>query len=464
MRTHFYRIWGLDYLLAHPWEWERRTQKYPWLREYEVLDLTRAKWALDEIAREPRGRELVRELAPEALLGVHPSDFRWPAGSYEAAQTDEQMLARLKEEALGTIFSKHGEPPHMAKLYICKRKRIAPKPEPLPDPWKDVREAIEAAKQAPRGFVMVEAVTEAGDPVPHMGLEVLLTDGEVLTRATDAQGQLRLEPIPQGRCTIRVPALDGNVWHPGDGGSASRVDRGHKRLHIVQKGENLARIAQQYGFKGWSKLWEAPDNEELRKKRRSPHVLRPGDQVVVPAPEIREIVRPTDQTHRIVVTEELVEFRVVLQDHNQQPFANEPYELRVVTPAKDAPRQGTTDGAGKVVEQLSAAVQNVEIRLPEIGLAWRFLLSDFVDRPADEAEARRGKQEAVAETVKATQLRLNALGFPCGEADGGMGTKTYDALALSGQQSASPETQPEHVGERALAALDHVEPLFTGNV
>jgi hypothetical protein len=63
--------------------------------------------------------------------------------------------------------------------------------------------------------------------------------------------------------------------------------------------------------------------------------------------------------------------------------------------------------------------------------------------------------------VKATQLRLNALGFPCGEADGRMGAKTCEALALAGQPA--ERSQAETIGDRALAALDHVEPLFTRN-
>lgn len=451
------RNWTLDYLIIVPDEWNRRHQSDFWLRMYEVLDRWQAERVLDAIAREDAVflRKLTEDLAP-CFPTAHPR-----AGSYEEVREDERRLDNLKR-LLGSMFSKPGEPPRFAQFYICRRKRIAPEPRFLPDPFKKTREAIEAAKRAPRGYVVVEVVDDAGAPVRHQRLEVLLSDGEVVSRATDAQGQVRLDPIPQGQCSIRVPTLDGSAWHPAAGAASTPVDRGYKRVHLVRKGENLTLIARQHGVRGWKKLWNAPDNEPLRKKRKSPHVLHAGDEVVIPALEIHEIVRPTDQTHRIVVTEELVEFRVTLQDHNQQPFADQPYELRVESAPRAEPCKGTTTGSGKLVELLSALVERVEVSLPRAGVSWTFLLRDFFERPAEEGGVRRAEEAAVAETVMAMQIRLNALGFPCGAADGVIGPKTRDALALLEQQPEPGRAQPEQQqpGELALAALDRLEPLF----
>ncbi|HVZ35197.1 MAG TPA: hypothetical protein VG963_22380 [Polyangiaceae bacterium] len=191
MFADFCHSWGLDYVIVHPWEWTRSREKDPRLRDSEVLDLWHAARALDEFAQDHRGRELLREVAREVLLGF-TSALHCP-GSYEEQQEDRQMIERLKEEALGTIFSKPGEPPQFARFYICRRKQVERKPEPLPDPWRDIRKATEEAKRAPRGFVRVEVANEAGNPVPRLRLEVLLTDGEVLTRFTDDHGQLQLE-------------------------------------------------------------------------------------------------------------------------------------------------------------------------------------------------------------------------------------------------------------------------------
>lgn len=456
MFSHGYRIWRLDYLFVSRRYWEREWSASPWRQNHEVLDLCHARWALDEIAREPAGMRLLREIAKDVLPFISFRDA--VPRSYETAQESRRLLEALKERALGSIFSEHGKPPHFAWVYVCRRKRVPLPVEPVPDPWQDVRNAIETAKLAPRGFVCVKAVTAAGAPVPALPLQVILSDGDVVKRSTNEQGELLLEGIPQGRCTIRVLALDGGAWAPVGGEPSTRIERGYKRLHVVTRGENLSHIAQRHGIKGWRKLWEAPDNENLRKKRRSPHVLHPGDEVVVPAIDIHEIMRPTDQTHTIVVSQEKVEFRVILQDHNQLPFANETYEL-YVGDRTAAPRRGTTDSSGKVQEQVSSWVQKVEVRLPELGIRWTFLLSDFVERPTQEAETRNGEPNLVQQAVRATQLRLNALGLPCGSANGNMGPKTQEALALYERTRSIPTDQP--TGEYALGALDQLEPLFT---
>ncbi len=308
-------------------------------------------------------------------------------------------------------------------------------------------------------YVVIETVDEKGHAVPSIRCELVIAGGEVRTVSTGPAGVVRVDRIQAGRVIIRVVDLDGGMWHP-QAGEAAQMSGGSERsrVHVVRQGECLSKIAHQYGIKGWKSLWDDPKNEKLRKKRKSPHVLHPGDEVVVPGTKVHEIVRVTDATHRIVVTESLVEFRVILQDHNQLPFVDEPYELRVDADAE--PRTGSTDAAGKVVEQLSADVRRVEVRLLQVGLRWTFALSSFMDRPGDDAAVQQGDKQAVRDAVMATQLRLNALGFPCGETDGKMGPKTHEALALLEQQKQPSDDQP--AGEVALAALDRLDPMFTG--
>lgn len=425
MRLSLHRNWTLEYLIIRPDTWERKHESDFWLRMYEVLDRRQAEWVLEEIAR--RDNNFLRELTSDVVFTfytTHPAP-----GSHEQAREDERRLKALKRE-LGSVFSKRGEPPKFARFFICRRKRSAPAPQPLLDPFKKVRETIEAAKRAPRGYVSIEVVDDAGAPVPHQRLEVLLADGELMTRATDAQGQLRLDPIPRGQCHIRVPTLDGSAWHPEEGGASSMVDTGHKRVHVLQKGENLTRIAKRYGIRGWKKLWDAPDNEALRNKRKNPSLLYPGDHVVIPGIEIHQITRETDQTHRIVIGDELVEFRVVLQDHNQLPYKDEPYELRLGDDPSETPRTGSTDAKGLVVEQLAAGTPKVEVFLPKPRLRWAFELNTLLAIPAAESLNDRSDTAAQELAVEALQTRLLALGFPCGPADGVLGPRTRSALAL----------------------------------
>ncbi len=51
--------------------------------------------------------------------------------------------------------------------------------------------------------------------------------------------------------------------------------------HIVQEGDCIASIAFKAGLRP-NTVWEDPGNASLREKRSSPHLLEPGDCVVVP--------------------------------------------------------------------------------------------------------------------------------------------------------------------------------------
>jgi hypothetical protein len=253
----------------------------------------------------------------------------------------------------------------------------------------------------------VEAVTDAGEPVPHLRLDLTLADGEFVARSTDVHGQLRLEPIPQGRCTICVPELDGSAWHPEAGPASSPVDRGYKRAHVVRSGENLTRIAKQHGIKGWKKLWDAPDNERLRSKRKSPHVLRAGDEVVIPAIAVHEIVRSTDQTHRIVVSEAKHKVRLRLQDLAGEGLAGLCYEYGYELGQRHVQQPGSaaTDGAGWLEETIPITVDTLTITTHAPKLT--FVLALNALDPAQNKDTR----EPICSGL---QTRLCALGYAIG--------------------------------------------------
>jgi hypothetical protein len=293
------RVLGTDYRLVSAREWRNSADRPFWLQDYEVLDLFEARIALAEMAGTREGAELLRDVATEVLPFFHSTNP--PANSWRRAAEDARLLEEL-EQALGVSSGERGAPPDFAQFYVCRRKQPALAPAPTFDPWESTRRAIAAARAAPRGFVTIEAVTEDEEPVPQLRLEVLLSDGEVLSRSTDASGRLHLEPIPQGRCTVRATAVDGAAWRPSTE-SATRVEQRYKQVHTVQSGERLGDIARQYGFYDWKKLWSAPENDSLREQRGEPQWMRPGDQVVIPGIEIHQVAWPTDQTHRIILRE-----------------------------------------------------------------------------------------------------------------------------------------------------------------
>lgn len=50
---------------------------------------------------------------------------------------------------------------------------------------------------------------------------------------------------------------------------------------VVESGDNLSSIAKQLGTT-WRDLYEAPENEELRRKRPDPNKIKPRDVVALP--------------------------------------------------------------------------------------------------------------------------------------------------------------------------------------
>lgn len=153
-------------------------------------------------------------------------------------------------------------------------------------------------------WIEIEVVDAKEKPLANVTLEVVLPDGSEKTVSTNFAGLVRVEPIPSGSATIRVPGLDGKVWKPLGGAGASPTQKPQpKRVHQFKRGDNLARIAWRNGFEGWKQLWESPKNAALRDQRKRANMVRPGDSVNVEV-EVREIVRASDALHRIQVLRE----------------------------------------------------------------------------------------------------------------------------------------------------------------
>src|SRR3954470_16417492 len=66
---------------------------------------------------------------------------------------------------------------------------------------------------------------------------------------------------------------------------------------VVQAGECLESIAFETGF-FWQTLWDHSGNAALKKARRYPTALLPGDRVHIPELEAKEESRPAEARHR----------------------------------------------------------------------------------------------------------------------------------------------------------------------
>jgi len=164
----------------------------------------------------------------------------------------------------------------------------------------------------------------------------------------------------------------------------------------VAQGECLSSIAQQYGF-DWQFLWNHSLNADLRKLRKTPNVLKPGDVLHIPAKEIKHEDRSAEARHNFQVTG--VPTKLILKLMRAgKPLANENYTLRI---ASGAAITDKTDGNGKIEKVIPAGETHASL-----------LLSNGLE----EYSLKLAHLDPV-ETTTGLQARLRNLGFYGGPVD-----------------------------------------------
>lgn len=121
--------------------------------------------------------------------------------------------------------------------------------------------------------------------------------------------------------------------------------------YIVQRGDCLFSLAARAGIP-YQRIAQHPDNQELMRKRPNPSMLLPGDELTIPALEIKTVLRPTEKRHRFVVKKPKVEIRVKICELGE-PRRHETYHVEVG--GKIYPGRTRTTGAdGMVVCEIPA--------------------------------------------------------------------------------------------------------------
>lgn len=120
------------------------------------------------------------------------------------------------------------------------------------------------------------------------------------------------------------------------------------RTHVVVEGENLSKIAAAEGFRDFRKLYDAPENEELRKKRPNPNFIKPGDEVVIP--DRKPVAAKVSPGSKLTVKKlppapmpDAVE--IALTDLQNDPIPN----LKVQIAGKNGKFEKTSDANGLVL-------------------------------------------------------------------------------------------------------------------
>jgi hypothetical protein len=125
-------------------------------------------------------------------------------------------------------------------------------------------------------------------------------------------------------------------------------------IHAVKQGEHISGIAWQHGFPSYKELWDHPKNAALKKLRKNPNVLFPGDEVFVPDRELRVEVRPTDQMHKFRLASTPLLVRLVLDRVYDRPYAQTSSVLRLEMSRFDK----QTDGSGKIEHPIPKTLQD----------------------------------------------------------------------------------------------------------
>ena len=116
----------------------------------------------------------------------------------------------------------------------------------------------------------------------------------------------------------------------------------------VQQGDHLSAIAKSFGFTDYEKIWNDPNNAELKALRVNPNVLFPGDMLFIPDKESAEYPKPTEQRHKFVMHAPKLQLRLVLKDIYEEPIAGAACTLAVGAESYKV----TTDSTGRIEQAI----------------------------------------------------------------------------------------------------------------
>lgn len=197
----------------------------------------------------------------------------------------------------------------------------------------------------------------------------------------------------------------------------------------VRIGDHLTRLANQHGFRSFAPLWDDPENLALRKERVTPHILGEQDTVTIPALNVREVDRPTDQRHRFRAELHPLVVRLVLSHWDGRALESAPTE--VLLDGKATPF--TAAAGGKLEVPVTALVDRCRVVFPTgtVDLRVGFLQPIGTDAGVRQRLNNLGYDAGDASDPKALAFRSAVEEFQCDHdltVDGKVGPQTRSAL------------------------------------
>ncbi len=187
--------------------------------------------------------------------------------------------------------------------------------------------------------------------------------------------------------------------------------------HEVAQGDCIESIAQRYGFLP-ATIWDHPDNAALKRERKDPDVLLPGDVVVVPDRQPKEEPCPPEQKAGFRRKGVPAMLRIRLLDDDGKPRSGAHYTLDVDGHLTD----GMTDGDGKIEHPIPPGARSGSLTVED---------TDFIPLELGALDP--------PDTLSGVQGRLRNMGYPCG-VTGESDDATRDAIRSFQKENGLEET------------------------
>lgn len=188
------------------------------------------------------------------------------------------------------------------------------------------------------------------------------------------------------------------------------------RQHRVRQGEDLTSIAIRYGFNPQT-IWDDSANSELKRLRKNPNILMPGDIITIPDKRDREESGGTESRHSFVALGRTRTLKLELKNDEGEALANCDYRLRI----DETWREGSTDGNGQLNEQIPIRARRALLIIDGKEIALRVATLDPIS------------------TVSGVQARLRNLGYHV-EQNGQLDRRTITAMQAFQRANNIPES------------------------
>lgn len=199
--------------------------------------------------------------------------------------------------------------------------------------------------------------------------------------------------------------------------------------HVAKQGDCIESIAKQYGH-FWQKIWNHPQNANLKKERGNPNTLLPGDEVYVPDKEQKQENGATERKHRFRLKGVPSKLMLRLMD-DDEPRSNVKYILEI----EGQLFSGRTDDNGKLEQKIPPDAKRGKL---------------IVEDEAGEYDLELGYLDP-PDKISGMQARLNNLAFNCGVVDGVLGPATEAALIkFQTSKGLEPTGKFDEVTQKAL--------------